>query len=72
VEKYGRAGFGTGDNAICMPDDKRKNTDTRSLYLMRTALFPLQQWVTAKRSLNVTLYVHGLSCSFVSLAYAVD
>ena len=63
MEKPGRDGQAT-DNILRLkrfPCWITKATNTHSEFAMLVA-FPLQQWVTRIR-LNVTLYLHGLSCS---------
>ena len=64
VKKYGTAQQATHDNIIrCMRFvcSITKATDTHSHYLIRTYCFSTTRMVTWTR-LNVTLYVHYLSC----------
>jgi hypothetical protein len=66
VHKYGTAKQATNDkitrrrqDAVFMPDNHGKNTDTQSYYVIPIA-FPRQQWLRERASM-LRLYVHCLS-----------
>ena len=64
LKKYDRAGQATGDNIICCMCNAcwiNKATNTHSEYIILIA-FLLQKWLS--EGLNITLYLHGLSCYF--------
>ena len=74
LEKYGKARLATDDiimprrkYTLCTPDNEGRNTRTHTLIIFSTYHFSMVALITRTR-INVTLYVHCLSCFYIELA----